>query len=611
MHRLQVLSRQFTAALESTDAQKLSKFISHDNYEMRKAVWEFLKNPIYRPNYDLSLAEFRELTLQRIVTFARAGFFSIRNYTDNPRQFMAALECLAYADFSMAIKSGVHFTLCGGTLCRLGTEKHHEIYLDKIDSLELPGSYCMTELGHGSNVMGVETTATYDEMTQEFVINTPTNTASKYWIGGGGLHAKITIMFAQLYVKNDYKGLHAFVMRIRDDNMQPVRGVVIKDIGHKMGLNGIDNGQLWFDHVRIPRHALLDRFASVSEDGMYSSPVPSVAKRFGIMVGGLTTGRVLIAQGCIDAMKMGLTIAIRYSVDRPQFRDKPIMEYITQQRNLFLPLAEVYALHIAMGELKRVIDDSHMSGLTPVHQEHLDKRVHVMSSGLKAMASWACIDTLNKCREACGGMGFHSANKIPELLKDSHITTTFEGSNPVLMQQVAKHLLEEQHKQQPSTFNHSHMTLFKNNSPMPNIQHIMDLIKLREWLLIKSLMIERDPFFTHLDIVMELAEAHVDRICLEAFMNELQKDNAPTQLAAVITLYAMSKIEKHMAFYLANRLILPESYRNITQIINTLCNEMAAQGGKSALLLCDAFEIPPHLLQAPIAFNWRTMGMST
>ena len=56
------------------------------------------------------------------------------------------------------------------------------------------------------------------------------------------------------------------------------------------GLNGVDNGQIWFDHVRVPRDALLDRYASVAADGTYSSPIPSVAQRFGTMVGGLTTG---------------------------------------------------------------------------------------------------------------------------------------------------------------------------------------------------------------------------------------------------------------------------------------------------------------------------------
>jgi hypothetical protein len=76
----------------------------------------------------------------------------------DPRRFLAFLESLSYADYSMAIKSGVHFTLCGGTVAKLGTAKHHESILPKLNTLELTGCFGMTELGHGSNVMGIETT---------------------------------------------------------------------------------------------------------------------------------------------------------------------------------------------------------------------------------------------------------------------------------------------------------------------------------------------------------------------------------------------------------------------------------------------------------------------
>eukprot|EP00775_Hariotina_reticulata_P009657 gene9657-9817_t len=117
----------------------------------------------------------------------------------------------------MAIKAGVHFTLCGGTICKLGTSKHHEAYLDRMNTLDLPGSFGMTELGHGSNVMGIETTAVYDKHSQEFVINTPNNEASKYWIGGTGQHGKLCAVFAQLTVDGDWKGPHVFIVRIRDD----------------------------------------------------------------------------------------------------------------------------------------------------------------------------------------------------------------------------------------------------------------------------------------------------------------------------------------------------------------------------------------------------------
>lgn len=125
-------------------------------------------------------------------------------YTD-PARFMAALESLAFADYSLCIKAGVHFTLCGGTIAKLGTARHHAEFLPKLDDLRLPGCFGMTELGHGSNVMGIQTTATYDEATQEFVIHTPNDIASKYWIGGSGQHGKVCAVFAQLTVKGEWQ----------------------------------------------------------------------------------------------------------------------------------------------------------------------------------------------------------------------------------------------------------------------------------------------------------------------------------------------------------------------------------------------------------------------
>ncbi|KAF5840852.1 acyl-CoA dehydrogenase/oxidase [Dunaliella salina] len=271
--RLAVLTRQLTLAGQPTrlplDTHGLHMFLSHGNEELRREIQEFLRDPLYRYNGYLSLPEFRELTLQRLKKYVAQGFFRARDYMDDPLKFMTALESLTICDYSMTIKAGVHFTLCGGTLCKLGTAKHHDSLLPLLDTLDLTGSFAMTELGHGSNVMGIETTATYDASTQEFVINTPSNEASKVWIGGAGQHGKLTVVFAQLRTNGNWEGVHAFAVRIRDDQLNAVQGVRIKDMGPKQGLNGVDNGQIWFSNLRVPRDALLDKFGTVEPDGTY------------------------------------------------------------------------------------------------------------------------------------------------------------------------------------------------------------------------------------------------------------------------------------------------------------------------------------------------------
>lgn len=105
--------------------------------------------------------------------------------------------------------------------------------------------------------------AAYDPAAQEFILHTPHDQASKYWIGGAAQHGKVCTVFAQLTVNGKYEGVHVFVVRIRDDNSRPIAGVRIEDCGAKMGLNGVDNGRIWFDRYRVPRDALLDRYAQV------------------------------------------------------------------------------------------------------------------------------------------------------------------------------------------------------------------------------------------------------------------------------------------------------------------------------------------------------------
>jgi hypothetical protein len=161
------LERQATSAAATTlpPPDQMFDFLTRDNKQLRGQIFEFLKDPLYRPNYYLSMQGFRDLTSKRVAKFVGARFFSVFDYVNDPLKFQAALECLSFCDYSLAIKSGVHFTLCGGTIAKLGTEKHHDV-LRAMDTLELPGSFGMTELGHGSNVMGIETTAVYDPASQ-------------------------------------------------------------------------------------------------------------------------------------------------------------------------------------------------------------------------------------------------------------------------------------------------------------------------------------------------------------------------------------------------------------------------------------------------------------
>ncbi len=265
---------------------------------------------------------------------------------------IAAFETLAFGDLSVLVKVGVQFGLFGGAILQLGTKAHHDAYLADLITGKVMGCFAMTETGHGSNVQALGTVATYDAAAQEFVITTPDDASRKDYIGNAARHADTAVVFAQLEVDGRSEGVHAFVVPLRE-NGRVLPGIRIEDCGRKMGLNGVDNGRIWFDGVRVPRTALLNQFADVTDDGVYESPIENPNRRFFTMLGTLVQGRVCVGGAGINAAKVALTIATKYADRRRQFnatseeQEELLLDYGMHQRRLFPLIARTYALHFA------------------------------------------------------------------------------------------------------------------------------------------------------------------------------------------------------------------------------------------------------------------------
>jgi acyl-CoA oxidase len=305
----------------------------------------------------MTVKEQRELVLKQLQKVASCGLFRFRDLVDEPLKWITFMETLYFHGANIATKAGVHFGLFGNTIVSLGSEKMIKDLSDKIQSLEVRGAFALTELGHGSNARDIETTAHYDSAKQEFILHSPAETSQKMWIGNLGMHGNHAAVFAQLYVDNRHQGVHVFLVRIRDEKGNPVPGVRLLDCGTKMGLNGIDNGRMWLDHVRIPRENLLDRYGGVGVDGKYASPIASPTQRFTTMISALVGGRLVVAQGALHMSKVGLAIATRYALSRKQFGPPKepeivLLDYLGHQRRLFPLIAKTYALQFAMNHVK-------------------------------------------------------------------------------------------------------------------------------------------------------------------------------------------------------------------------------------------------------------------
>lgn len=413
-------------------------------------------NPDYQRVLDLTVAQHRARVLGQLRMLADDGavlvaFPESLGGEDDHGGNIAGFEELVLADPSLQIKSGVQYGLFGAAVLHLGTERHHETLLPPIMRFDVPGAFAMTETGHGSDVASIGTTATYDEATEEFVIHTPFRGAWKDYLGNAANDGLAAVVFAKLVTKGVDHGVHAFYVDIRDPETGAfLPGIGGEDDGPKGGLNGIDNGRLHFDGVRVPRVNLLNRYGDVAADGTYSSPIASPGRRFFTMLGTLVQGRVSLDGASVVASKAALAIAIRYGSERRQFtassdvEEEVLLDYRRHQKRLFTRLAETFAMSYAHERLL-VEFDGVFSGRTdtPEHREDLE----TLAAGLKALSTWAALDTLQEAREACGGAGFLAENRLTGLRADLDVYATFEGDNTVMLQLVGKRLLGDFAKQ--------------------------------------------------------------------------------------------------------------------------------------------------------------------
>lgn len=612
---------------ETGGAVELNDFLDRSHRDLRREVLALLSDPALDIPVGLEYGEYRERVLDGVKLLADRGFGSYGfpeayGGKDDPAGSIAIFESLAFGDLSVLVKFGVQFGLFGGSIHQLGTSRHHETYLGRAGTLDLPGCYAMTETGHGSNVRDLETTAHYDAADRTLVIHTPHEDAGKDWIGNAAMHGRIATVFARLVVDGVDHGVHAVVVPIRDESGKVLPGVRIEDRGLKVGLNGVDNGRIWFDQVRVPVANLLDRFATIDENGRYESPITSSGRRFFTMLRTLVAGRVSIASASVSAAKVALTIAVRRAAARRQFgpqggEEQPILDYRAMQRELMPRLATTLGLHFAV----RALQDRFAAA---AHAE--DPELEGTAAALKAYASDHCVDAVQASREACGGQGYLAENRFAALRADTDVFTTFEGANLVLYQLVAKGLLSRYKEEMGDlTFwraikvlgDRAETSLTELNpvtKRRTDEEHLRDpsfhlsALRYREERLLRSVAMRlrarlRDGMesFEAVNAVQDhlvaLARAHAERLTLEAFQDAIVRAPKPGMselLADTAALYALSRIEADGGWFLEVGYLESAKSRAIRGQVLGLCAEVA----ECAEHLVDGFGIPEPLLPA-------------
>ncbi|TPX08498.1 uncharacterized protein E0L32_009985 [Thyridium curvatum] len=521
-------------------------------------------------------------------------------------------------------------SLFSTSILEQGTDEQRSYWLPKVDRWEIVGCYAQTELAHGSNVQGIECQAEWNPATRDFTIHSPKLTSAKWWNGGLGRLADHAIVVAQLLVPDTRNvlqrhGPHLFIVQIRDMNTrQPLPGITIGDIGPKYGYATMDNGYMLFHHFRVPFSAMLARHSSIDAEGRYRKP----ANR-SLLYGTMTSARAQIVSHARLVLARAVTIAIRYTLVRRQFRDRDagsespeeqVLNYPTVQIRILPLLAAVYALHYT-GEAMSMLYESSRKRVEEGDGTAL-AGLHASSSGLKALCTTIVADGIETCRRVLGGHGYGPGSGLTVLNADYLAKATVEGDNWMITQQTASYLIKKMQKCVESDAAATSMDTTEKffrafiaeradaSGFCRQIESFTDPVELLRAFRYRTaslayhayvLRVAKGAPWTEMMILLRtLSNAHCQTLLVEHFAAGLNQRKANNSLyghtlavlETLFRLFALHTLEVSVSEFLEFGILVPSQLDRLREDIRLLMQEVRPHAAK----LVDAWEIPDYLI---------------
>lgn len=579
--------------------------------------------------YDFTKLEQREITARRIARLAQYLEISPKREDEALRNSILNLY-----DPQVGTRLGVNLGLFLGCIRGNGTVAQQNFWTSTKETKNLKsiyGCFGMTELAHGSNVAGLETTATFDKETDEFVVNTPHIGATKWWIGGAAHSATHCSVYARLIVDGEDYGVKTFVVPLRDSNHKLMPGVSVGDIGAKMGRDGIDNGWIQFSSVRIPRYFMLQKFCKVSREGDVVLP-PLEQLSYSALLG----GRVMMVMDSFRTSARFSTIALRYAIGRRQFKsssqadgtETQLLNYPLHQRRLLPWLAQAYvfsagawkmdvSLSETLDELDVAVEKDDMKGIMKCIDKL--KSVFIDSAANKSTGTWLTADLIDQCRQACGGHGYSAYNGFGKAYNDWVVQCTWEGDNSVLAMSVGKPLIKAADSVLKDGKKQTGSISFLNNAKAYD-NHDVVLKSASDVLDLKSILTALEVLITRIAIQgarvvaennnsydsvgaasLAISKLKAHHYMLQEYDARLAKNEhkeLTPHLQRLGQLYATANvIEKFSGEFVSNYVISPELLNEVTnKIVPQICRELRPD----VIALTDSFQLSDSIINSAI-----------
>lgn len=446
-----------------------------------------------------------------------------------------------------------------------------------------------------------------------------------------GETATHTVCFAQLMIDGESKGVQSFFVPLRSpETHEPLPGIKIGDVGSKMGLQGVDNGWIQFDHVRVPRFNMLRRYASVTREGKFIQ-THKAQMAYAALIG--TRGTLVTLSN--GMLKKALTIAVRYCAIRRQgvqvnsrdpHEETKLLDYQSHQYRLMPLVARAYAYHFQTSYIEALVDTFNNEGGDMANDILAD--IHGTMAGLKAFSTWDTLAGIEECRQCCGGSGYSSYNGLSSLLADFSVIVTFEGDNTVMALQTANYLLrsvEMLKNAQKLAGSVQYLERVSNNRTQTrwnvrsaqdfanpeNLIDALDLFAGKQVLAVAKKHARALATFPnaqeaanhcHVDL-LEVARVHVFYTVAVRFIakvQELKKSSTHASLTAPLEtlclLFVLHEFDRSAAFFLKEQYMTAAQCELVHEHVVAACGQIRLD----AVSLVDAFNLSDTMLNSSI-----------